>query len=94
MPAGVFRFYLYFSVCARAAAGSVLRFLRKRAVIQMAAPRNPKRTNAPVRPFRSAMWPRTGVTVPPMLTARPRVTPEAKPMWLGRYCWPEMTIGL
>ena len=31
----------------------------------------------------SATWPKKGVAIPPILMARPRVTPEAKPIWLA-----------
>ena len=49
---------------------------------------------APERLKRSATMPSTGAMMPPMLIARPSVTPEAKPTWFGRYCWPRTTIGL
>ena len=45
-------------------------------------------------PYWSASKPSTGVVRPPKLTARPRVTPDARPMRLGRYFWPRTMVGL
>ena len=50
--------------------------------------------NVVVRPKASPILPNTGAVIPPTLTDRPSVTPDARPTWLGRYCCPRSTIGL